>query len=52
VKAIIGIGHGIDAKVIAEGISNAEEAQVLQAMGVDFGQGYHLGPPDAGPEPA
>jgi len=52
VKAIIGIGHGIDAKVIAEGISNEEEAQVLQAMGVDFGQGYHLGSPDAGPEPA
>jgi len=52
VKAIIALGHSIDAEVIAEGIGNEEEAQVLQAMGVDFGQGYHLGPPDAGPEPA
>jgi EAL domain-containing protein (putative c-di-GMP-specific phosphodiesterase class I) len=52
VKAIIALGHGIDAKVIAEGISNEEETQVLRAMGVDFGQGYHLAKPDAGQEPA
>jgi len=52
VKAIIALGHGIGAKVIAEGIQNEEEAQVLRAMGVDFGQGYHLARPDAGQEPA
>jgi EAL domain-containing protein (putative c-di-GMP-specific phosphodiesterase class I) len=52
VKAIIALGHGIDAKVIAEGISNEEESQVLRALGVDFGQGYHLARPDAGQEPA
>jgi EAL domain-containing protein (putative c-di-GMP-specific phosphodiesterase class I) len=52
VKAIIALGHGIDAKVIAEGIGNEEETQVLRAMGVDFGQGYHLAKPDAGQEPA
>ena len=52
VKAIIALGHGIDAKVIAEGIGNEEETQVLRAMGVDFGQGYHLARPDAGQEPA
>jgi EAL domain-containing protein (putative c-di-GMP-specific phosphodiesterase class I) len=52
VKAIIALGHGIDAKVIAEGIGNEEENQVLRAMGVDFGQGYHLARPDAGQEPA
>jgi EAL domain-containing protein (putative c-di-GMP-specific phosphodiesterase class I) len=52
VKAIIALGHGIDAQVIAEGISNEEETQVLRAMGVDFGQGYHLARPDAGQEPA
>ena len=51
VKAIIALGHGIDAKVIAEGISNEEETQVLRAMGVDFGQGFYLGSPDTGPEP-
>lgn len=52
VRAIIDLGHGIDAQVIAEGISNEEETQVLRAMGVDFGQGYHLARPDPGQEPA
>jgi EAL domain-containing protein (putative c-di-GMP-specific phosphodiesterase class I) len=52
VKAIIALGHGIGARVIAEGIQNEEETQVLRAMGVDFGQGYHLARPDAGQEPA
>jgi EAL domain-containing protein (putative c-di-GMP-specific phosphodiesterase class I) len=52
VKAIIALGHGIGARVIAEGIHNDEETQVLRAMGVDFGQGYHLARPDAPQEPA
>jgi EAL domain-containing protein (putative c-di-GMP-specific phosphodiesterase class I) len=53
VRAIIVLGHGIGAKVIAEGIHNEEETQVLRALGVDFGQGYHFARPDAGPqEPA
>ena len=52
VKAIIALGHGIGALVIAEGIQNEEETQVLRAMGVDFGQGYHLARPDAGQEGA
>ena len=50
VKAIIDLAGAINAKVIAEGIEKREEAQVLQAMGVDLGQGYHLARPDAGPE--
>jgi EAL domain-containing protein (putative c-di-GMP-specific phosphodiesterase class I) len=50
VKALIAVGHSINAKVIAEGIQKEEEAQVLRAMDVDFGQGYHLAPPQAGPE--
>jgi EAL domain-containing protein (putative c-di-GMP-specific phosphodiesterase class I) len=52
VKAIIGIGHGIGARVIAEGIHNEEETQILRAMGVDFGQGFHLARPDSAQEPA
>jgi len=51
VKALIHLGHGIGAQVLAEGIQNEEEAQVLRALGVDFGQGYHLARPDPGPEP-
>jgi EAL domain-containing protein (putative c-di-GMP-specific phosphodiesterase class I) len=53
VKAIIDIGHAIGAKVIAEGIEKVEDMQVLRdALEVDLGQGYHLGRPAEGPEPA
>jgi EAL domain-containing protein (putative c-di-GMP-specific phosphodiesterase class I) len=52
VKDLIALGHGIGAEVLAEGIQKEDEAQVLRAIGVDYGQGYHLAKPDAGPEPA
>jgi EAL domain-containing protein (putative c-di-GMP-specific phosphodiesterase class I) len=52
VKAIVAIGHGIGASVIAEGIQSEEEAHALRAIGVDYGQGFHLARPDAGPEPS
>ena len=51
VKAIVAIGHGIGATVIGEGIHSEDEAQALRAIGVDFGQGFHLARPDPGPEP-
>ena len=50
VKAIISLGKGIGATVIAEGIQTAAETEALQAMGVDYGQGFILGRPDPGPE--
>jgi EAL domain-containing protein (putative c-di-GMP-specific phosphodiesterase class I) len=50
VKAIISLGHGIGATVIAEGIHSEDEAQALRAMGVDFGQGYYLARPIEGIE--
>ena len=50
VKAIISLGHGIGATVIAEGIHSEDESQALRGMGVDFGQGYYLARPDAGSE--
>ncbi len=51
VKALVAIGHNIGAEVLAEGIQREEEAQILRAMGVDYGQGFLLAPPKAGPEP-
>jgi EAL domain-containing protein (putative c-di-GMP-specific phosphodiesterase class I) len=51
VKAIITMGKGIGAEVIAEGIQTDGEAEVLQEMGVDWGQGYLLARPEVGPEP-
>ncbi len=50
VKAIVSLGHGIGATVIAEGIQSEEESQFLKGMGVDFGQGHFLARPDPGPE--
>ena len=52
VKAIIALGHGIDAKVIAERIGNEEESQALRARDLDFGRASPLPRPDAGQEPA
>jgi EAL domain-containing protein (putative c-di-GMP-specific phosphodiesterase class I) len=49
-RAIITLGHKIGAEVIAEGIQNEEELQVLRALGVDYGQGNHLARPDTGQE--
>jgi len=50
VKAIVSLGHGIGATVIAEGIHTEQEANALLSMGVDYGQGFYLARPDPGPE--
>jgi len=55
VKAIVEMGAGVGATVIAEGIESADELQALLGLGVRFGQGYHLGrpvDPYAAPAPA
>jgi EAL domain-containing protein (putative c-di-GMP-specific phosphodiesterase class I) len=50
VKAIIALGRGIGSEVIAEGIQTDDEVRALSEMGVDWGQGYVLARPDAGPD--
>jgi EAL domain-containing protein (putative c-di-GMP-specific phosphodiesterase class I) len=45
-KAIMSLGRGIGAKVIAEGIEKPEELSVLRDLGADYGQGYYFGKPD------
>jgi EAL domain-containing protein (putative c-di-GMP-specific phosphodiesterase class I) len=45
VKAILDMGTGVGAIVIAEGIETAEEAEALQALGVRYAQGYFFGRP-------
>jgi EAL domain-containing protein (putative c-di-GMP-specific phosphodiesterase class I) len=37
--------HEIGAVVVAEGVENRDELVTLQALGVPWGQGYHLGRP-------
>ena len=51
VKAIIDLARTMKAEVIAEGIEKDEEVQMLRALGVDYGQGYHFARPDPGQEP-
>jgi EAL domain-containing protein (putative c-di-GMP-specific phosphodiesterase class I) len=50
VKALLTLGRGIGATVIAEGIQTEDEVQALKAMGIDYGQGHFLARPDPGPE--
>jgi diguanylate cyclase len=40
VKSIVGLGRGLDMKIIAEGIEDREQARALRDLGVDLGQGY------------
>jgi len=51
-RAILSLGRGIGAKVIAEGIENPLELEVLRALGVDYGQGYLFGRPEVPPQSA
>jgi EAL domain-containing protein (putative c-di-GMP-specific phosphodiesterase class I)/ActR/RegA family two-component response regulator len=42
---IISFADGIGATVVAEGIEHAEALEALRALGVPYGQGFHLGRP-------
>jgi EAL domain-containing protein (putative c-di-GMP-specific phosphodiesterase class I) len=50
VSAIVTLSRAIGATVIAEGIHCQEEADVLENLGVDFGQGFFLARPDSANE--
>ena len=44
-KAVIGLGHTLGLRVVAEGVEQTEEMQVLAAAGCDELQGYLFGKP-------
>lgn len=48
VKGIIELGHGLDLKVVAEGIEKKEQEVVLKELGCDIGQGYYYQRPVPG----
>lgn len=48
VRAIIAMAHSMDMKVIAEGIEEKEQFDLLRQMGCDFGQGYLFSRPVSG----
>ncbi len=45
VKTILRLADELAVTVVAEGIEQAAEADLLADMGCAFGQGYHFGPP-------
>jgi EAL domain-containing protein (putative c-di-GMP-specific phosphodiesterase class I) len=45
VKAILELGSGVGATVIAEGIETKEEAETLRGIGLRYAQGYLFGRP-------
>ena len=50
VRAIVGLGHTLGLRVVAEGVESVEEAAMLQAAHCDELQGYLFGRPMAGDE--
>jgi len=45
VRAMIGLGHSLDMKVTAEGVSDSETLAFLAESGCDFAQGYFIARP-------
>ncbi|WP_227430162.1 bifunctional diguanylate cyclase/phosphodiesterase [Psychrobacter sp. I-STPA6b] len=45
IKAIITLANNLNIEVIAEGIENAHQAQLLTETGCEYGQGYYFGRP-------
>jgi EAL domain-containing protein (putative c-di-GMP-specific phosphodiesterase class I) len=43
--SLVEFAHGIDVRIVAEGVETAAEHAVLRALGVDDGQGWHFGRP-------
>ena len=39
-RSLVDFGHGVGAKVVAEGIETVDDARALRAAGVDHGQGW------------
>ena len=45
IRSMVAMWHDKNIRIVAEGIETPEELHVLQALGVDYGQGFYLGRP-------
>jgi len=45
VRTIIAMAHGLELKVVAEGVETADQVARLSELGCDFAQGYHYSRP-------
>lgn len=50
VRAIVGLGHGLGLRVIAEGVETAAQLRKVRELGCDRAQGYWISPPVPLPE--
>ncbi len=46
-RTVVGLGHSLGLRVIAEGVETAEQLNYLAALGCDQMQGYHFSRPVA-----
>ncbi|MBI1422612.1 MAG: EAL domain-containing protein [Gammaproteobacteria bacterium] len=44
-KAIVAMAQSMDLEVVAEGVENVQQLEILRGLGVTFVQGYYLSPP-------
>lgn len=49
VKAMLQLGETFGTRLIAEGIESAEELRIVRDLGIELGQGFLLGTPEAFP---
>ncbi|HVF80159.1 MAG TPA: PAS domain S-box protein [Solirubrobacteraceae bacterium] len=47
VEAVVSIARGLNTRTIAEFVGDSATLNLLRSLGVDYGQGYHLGRPAA-----
>jgi EAL domain-containing protein (putative c-di-GMP-specific phosphodiesterase class I)/CheY-like chemotaxis protein len=45
IRSIIDLGHALGLKCTAEGVEDAQVMHLLEKLGCDFAQGYHIGHP-------
>lgn len=45
VKSIIALAHGLDMKIVAEGVEEKEHINILKSFGCDYAQGYYYSKP-------
>jgi EAL domain-containing protein (putative c-di-GMP-specific phosphodiesterase class I) len=45
VRAVIGLGHGLEMSIVAEGVETEEQLKFLAEEGCDAVQGYFIGKP-------
>lgn len=50
VEGMVSLAKGLDLITVAEFVSNEETVEALKEIGVDYGQGFHLGEPTVAPE--